>query len=63
MPDSKSQIFSAKRTTWNATLLMLRSAIGIVVGLFTSRIVYNALGVEDYGINAVVGGILPFLPS
>ena len=60
MPDSKSQIFSAKRTTWNATLLMLRSAIGIVVGLFTSRIVYNALGVEDYGINAVVGGILPF---
>jgi hypothetical protein len=59
MPDSNSQNFSAKRATWNATLLMLRSAIGIVVGLFTSRIVYNALDVEDYGINAVVGGLVP----
>lgn len=56
---SSTQEFSAKRATWNATLLMLRSAIGIVVGLFTSRIVYNALGVEDYGINAVVGGLVP----
>ena len=56
---SSPQEFSAKRATWNATLLMLRSAIGIVVGLFTSRIVYNTLGVEDYGINAVVGGLVP----
>lgn len=32
--------------------------ITMVVGLFTSRVVLQALGVEDYGIYAVVGGIV-----
>lgn len=30
----------------------------MIVSLFTSRVVLNALGVEDYGINNVVGGLV-----
>ena len=30
----------------------------MVVGLFTSRVVLQALGVEDYGIYNVVGGVV-----
>jgi O-antigen/teichoic acid export membrane protein len=32
--------------------------ITMVVGLFTSRVVLQTLGVEDYGIYAVVGRIV-----
>ena len=38
--------------------LYFRMLITMVVGLFTSRIVLNTLGVEDYGINNVVGGVV-----
>lgn len=30
----------------------------MAVSLFTSRVILNTLGVEDYGINNVVGGIV-----
>lgn len=61
-PSSSSQeerVFSARRASRNASLLMFRSVITIIIGLFTSRITLNALGVEDYGINVVIGGLLP----
>ncbi len=32
--------------------------ITMLVGLYTSRVVLNTLGVEDYGINNVVGGVV-----
>lgn len=32
--------------------------ITMVVGLYTSRVILNTLGVEDYGINNVVGGVI-----
>jgi len=32
--------------------------ITMAVGLYTSRVVLNTLGVEDYGINNVVGGVV-----
>lgn len=35
--------------------------ISMAVSLFTSRVVLNALGVEDFGINNVVGGFLGML--
>lgn len=32
--------------------------ITLIVGVYTSRVVLNTLGVEDYGINNVVGGVV-----
>ena len=59
-PSSQEErMFSARRASRNASLLMIRSVLAIIIGLFTSRITLNALGVEDYGINVVIGGLLP----
>lgn len=50
-----------KRIAKNTLLLYIRMAINMVVGLYTSRVVLQTLGVEDYGIYGVVGGIVAFL--
>ena len=38
--------------------MYLRMAITMVVGLYTSRVVLRELGVEDYGLYNVIGGII-----
>lgn len=43
----------------NTVLLYVRTFITTLVGLYTSRVVLRTLGVEDYGIYGVVGGIVP----
>lgn len=50
-----------KRILKNTFFLYIRMAIMMIVSLFTSRITLRALGVEDYGIYNVVGGIVIFL--
>ena len=57
MPDSVS---SNKRIAKNTFILYLRMIFILCVGLYTSRIVLNTLGVEDYGIYNVVGGFVTF---
>lgn len=57
MPDSTS---SNKRIAKNTLILYLRMIFILCVGLYTSRIVLNTLGVEDYGIYNVVGGFVAF---
>ena len=52
------QVSSHKRIAKNTVFLYFRMMITMVVGLFTSRVVLNTLGVEDYGINNVVGGVV-----
>lgn len=47
-----------KRIAKNTLLLYVRMLFTMAVSLFTSRVILNALGVEDYGINNVVGGIV-----
>ena len=47
-----------KRIAKNTLLLYFRMLFMMVVSLCTSRVVLNALGVEDYGIYNVVGGIV-----
>lgn len=42
----------------NAIMLSLRMAVVAIVGLYTSRIVLEALGVADYGLYGLVGGIV-----
>ncbi len=49
---------SNKRIAKNTVILYFRTFITLLVGLYTSRIMLEALGVDNYGINAVVGGII-----
>lgn len=47
-----------KRIAKNTLLLYIRMLFLMIVSLYTSRVVLNALGVEDFGIYNVVGGIV-----
>jgi len=38
--------------------LYFRTFITMIVGLYTARVMLKALGIEDYGVNNVVGGIV-----
>lgn len=42
----------------NTLLLYFRQLVVLLIGLYTSRIVLNVLGVTDYGIYNVVGGVI-----
>ena len=47
-----------KRIAKNTLMLYLRLFITMAVGLFTSRVILNTLGISDYGINNVVAGFV-----
>ena len=47
-----------KRIAKNTILLYFRMLLTMGVSLYTSRIVLNTLGVEDFGIYNVVGGVV-----
>ncbi len=47
-----------QRIAKNTLLLYGRMLLIMAVSLYTSRVVLNTLGVEDYGIYNVVGGIV-----
>lgn len=51
-------IINNSRIAKNTILLYIRQIIIIIVSLYTSRIVLNTLGEEDFGIYNVVGGIV-----
>ncbi len=52
---------NSKRVAKNTLLLYVRMLVTMAVGLFSSRVVLNVLGVEDYGLYNVVGGIVILL--
>lgn len=47
-----------KRIAKNTLLLYFRMLFMMIVSLYTSRVILNALGVEDFGIYNVVGGVV-----
>lgn len=47
-----------KRIAKNTLVLYFRMLFMMAVSLFTSRVILNTLGVEDYGIYNVVGGVV-----
>ena len=47
-----------KRIAKNTLLLYFRMIFMMAVSLFTSRVILNTLGIEDYGIYNVVGGVV-----
>ena len=54
MPDHTSNKLIAK----NTVLLYFRTLLILFVSIYTSRVVLNTLGVEDYGIYQAVGGVI-----
>lgn len=57
MPEQKN-IGNNKRIAKNTLLLYFRMLFLMLVSLYTSRVVLDALGVSDYGIYNVVGGFV-----
>lgn len=49
---------SNKRIARNTILLYIRMVMMMAVSLFTSRVILKALGVEDFGLYNVVGGVV-----
>ncbi len=56
-----SEYSKNKRIAINTISLYFRMLLIMVVTLYTSRVILDVLGVEDYGIYNVVGGIVVFL--
>lgn len=52
---------SHKRIAKNTIALYVRGLISVVIGLYTSRVVIDALGVDDYGVYGVAGGFVGML--
>ncbi len=52
------QIGGKKQIAKNTAVLYVRMAVMMVISFFTARITLNALGVVDYGVNNVVGGLV-----
>ncbi|TGX82344.1 hypothetical protein E5358_07300 [Palleniella muris] len=50
-----------KRIAKNTLYLYLRMSVTLLIGLFTSRVTLNALGVHDYGLLSVVGGVVSLM--
>ncbi len=53
-----SQSSNNKRIAQNTLLLYFRTLFTMLISLYTSRVVLNTLGVTDYGIYNVVGGVV-----
>ncbi|GAP42353.1 Na+-driven multidrug efflux pump [Lentimicrobium saccharophilum] len=50
-----------KKIAANTIILYVRLLIVTAIGLYTTRIVLDALGVEDYGLYSVVGGVVTMM--
>lgn len=51
-------IVDNKRIAKNTVMLYIRMLLSVVVSLYTSRVVLEVLGVEDYGLYGLVGGVV-----
>jgi conserved hypothetical transmembrane protein; putative transmembrane protein len=58
---SESTIQKNKRIAKNTFFLYVRMLIIMAISLYTSRVVLNMLGVEDFGLYNVIGGVVSFL--
>lgn len=52
------QVGTSKRIAQNTLLLYTRMLFLMVISLYTSRVVLRTLGIEDFGIYNVVGGVV-----
>lgn len=47
-----------KRIAKNSAYLYIRMLFALVVNLYTSRVILQVMGVEDYGIYSIIGGVV-----
>ena len=45
----------------NTAILYVKLVFSVLIGLYTSRVILLALGVADYGLYAVVGGVVSLM--
>ena len=61
MPSAEPQNTKYKRMAKNAGMLYIRMLLTMAVTLYTSRVVLQTLGVDDFGIYSVVAGFVTML--
>lgn len=49
---------NSQKIAKNTIMLYLRMLVNLFVGFYSSRLILNALGIVDYGIYSVVGGVV-----
>lgn len=49
---------NSRRLARNTLLLYFRMLLLMLIGLFTSRVVFRTLGIDDYGVYNAVGGVV-----
>lgn len=54
-------VTDSKRIAKNTIFLYIRTFVSMIVALYTSRKILEALGVEDFGILNVVGGVITLM--
>ena len=54
---------SGKRIAKNTLLLYLRSIIVMILSIYSSRVLLKTLGVDDFGLYSVVGGVVAMFSS
>ncbi len=52
---------NGRRVAKNTALLYVRMILMIIIGLYTSRVVLQVLGVEDFGVYHAVGGVVAMM--
>lgn len=50
-----------KRIAKNTAVLYVKLIISVIIGLYTSRVILQALGASDYGLYTIVGGIVSMM--
>lgn len=55
------QIGNANRVAFNTGIRYVQLALNILIGLYSVRLILNALGEVDYGIYDVIGGVVTLL--
>ncbi len=58
---SSGNISNNRLIAKNSIMLYLRMILSMLVGFYTSRVVLNTLGVDDFGVYGVVGGVVSML--
>jgi Na+-driven multidrug efflux pump len=52
---------SAKRVAKNTGILYIKMALTVFISLYSTRLILGALGVDDFGLYALVGGLIAML--
>ena len=55
---TESTNYSSKRVAKNTLILYGRMILILLISLYTSRVILNTLGVDDFGVYEVVGGVV-----